>query len=161
YRTTNQMLDSIALRTSNFIQSQGYEALQIPASQTLDRKRWRGTISHKMVATQAGVGWIGKNALLITPQYGPRVRLVTVLTDAPLHTANPIIESRCGECQTCVEFCPPRALLGVNWNVKLQRKHLMQVNLCAKETRRNEKLVGNWICGVCISVCPYGRKQLR
>lgn len=46
----------------------------------------------------AGLGWIGKQTLLITPEYGPRVMLATVLTDAPFKTAKPITESRCGVC---------------------------------------------------------------
>jgi len=159
YRTTNHTLDQIALRTTNFIQSEGYKAHPIPASLTIDRQRWRGTISHKMVATRAGMGWIGKNALLITPQHGPSVRLVSVLTDAPLKTANPIIDSNCGECRSCVEACPSSALRGKNWSVDLRRKDLMEVNLCAEETHRNEKLFGNWICGICISVCPFRKKH--
>lgn len=84
YRTTNQLLDSIAIKSSNLIQSWGYQVLPVPASQRVNSKKLEGSISHKMVATCAGLGWIGKNALLITPQYGPRVRLVSILTNDSL-----------------------------------------------------------------------------
>ncbi|MDH5483173.1 MAG: 4Fe-4S binding protein [Candidatus Bathyarchaeota archaeon] len=157
YRTVNQLLDSMAIKSSNLIQSWGYKALPIPASQKVNDKKLEGLISHKMVATRAGLGWIGKNALLITPQYGPRVRLVSVLTDAPLRTSQPISESKCGKCLLCVKVCPVRALKGRNWTSNVQRDNLIDVNLCHTVTKHNKKILGEAICGVCVSVCPVGR----
>lgn len=159
YRTTNQLLDSIATKASNFIQSLGYQALPVPASQRVDSSELRGLISHKMVATRAGLGWIGKSALLITPTYGPRVRLVSVLTDAPNRTSKPISESQCGECMLCVEVCPAKALKGRNWTLNTKREDLMEASLCHEVTSRNEEIFGEKICGMCISVCPYGRTK--
>jgi len=161
YRTTNQLLDLIAVKTSNLIQSLGYKALPIPASQTVNEKKLEGLISHKMVATRAGLGWIGKNLLLVTPQSGPRVRLVSVLTDAPLRLSQPVSKSKCGKCSLCVKACPAGALTGVNWTVDVRREDLMEVNLCQEVTKRNLKIFGEAICGVCISVCPFGRTSKR
>jgi len=157
YRAINQSLDSIAIRTSNLIQSLGYEALPIPASQKTNEKELKGLIPHKTVATRAGLGWIGKNALLITPQYGPRVRLVSVLTNAPLRPSQPVTESKCGGCLLCVKACPARALKGKSWALNVRREDLMNVNLCHEVTKRNQEILGETICGVCISVCPFGR----
>jgi len=157
YRTTNQLLDSIAVKASNLIQSQGYKALSIPASQTIDAKKLKGLISHKMVATRAGLGWIGKNALLITPQYGPRVRLASVLTNAPLKPSKPITKSKCERCHLCVKTCPAGALKGKNWALNIKREDLMEVSLCHGITERNKKIFGEAVCGVCISVCPFGK----
>lgn len=159
YRTTNQLLDSIAAKASNFIQSLGYQALPVPASQRVDSSELRGLISHKMVATRAGLGWIGKSALLITTTYGPRVRLVSVLTDAPIMTAKPISESQCGECMLCVEVCPARALKGRNWTLNTKREDLMEASLCHEVTSQNKEIFGEKICGMCMSVCPYGRTK--
>jgi len=125
YRTTNQLLDSIAIKTSNYIQSLGYQALPIPASQIVDSSKLSGSISHKMVATSGGLGWIGKNALLITARYGPRLRLVSILTDAPIETSQPVTKSRCGECVLCVKVCPARALKGKNWTMNTRRENLI------------------------------------
>jgi len=162
YRTTNQLLDSIATKASSFIQSSGYQALPVPASQSVDDNELRGLISHKMVATRAGLGWIGKNALLITTTYGPRVRLVSVLTDTPIRTAKPISESQCGECMLCVKVCPARALKGRNWTLNMKREDLIEASLCHEVTRRNKEIFGEHVCGMCISVCPYGRaKRLK
>ena len=157
YHATNQLLDSIAIRTSNLIQSLGHRALPIPASQRVNEKELEGLIPHKTVATRAGLGWIGKNALLITPQYGPRVRLVSVLTNAPLRPSQPISESKCERCLLCVKACPAGALKGRNWMLGVKRKDLMEVNLCLEVTKRNLKILGEAICGVCMSVCPFGK----
>lgn len=159
YRTTNQILDSIATKASHFIQSWGYQALPVPASQIVDVGELRGLISHKMVATRAGLGWIGKSALLITEKYGPRMRFVSVLTDAPIRASKPISESRCGDCMLCVKVCPARALKGQNWTLNAKREDLMEVSLCHEVTSRNKEIFGEKICGMCISVCPFGRTK--
>lgn len=157
YRATNELLDSIATKASIFFQSLGYQALPVPASQRVDAGELRGLISHKMVATRAGLGWIGKSALLITAEYGPRVRLVSVLTDAPIRASKPISESRCGNCMLCVEVCPSKALKGRNWTLNTKREDLMEAGLCHEVTSRNKEIFGEKICGMCISVCPFGR----
>ncbi len=66
-------------------------------------------ISHKAVARMAGLGWQGKSLLLINPEYGPRVRLVTILTDMPLTPDGPV-KNRCGACLECVQACPASAI---------------------------------------------------
>jgi epoxyqueuosine reductase QueG len=157
YRTTNQLLDLIAIKITNHFQSSGYEALPIPASQRVDDRNLKGLISHKMVATRAGLGWIGKNDLLITPQYGPRIRLVSVLTNSPLRVGQPVSESKCGKCQLCVKTCPACALKGENWRVNTTREEIIEVNLCHEVTKHNKEILGEKICGICVSVCPFGR----
>lgn len=63
--------------------------------------------SFKYAATRAGVGWIGRNDVVITERYDPRVRLSAVLINAPLTHGEPLTESRCPEnCHRCVEICP-------------------------------------------------------
>ncbi len=166
YRTTNELLDSIATKASIFLQSLGYQALPVPASQRLGDDELRGLVSHKMVATRAGLGWIGKSALLITPEYGPRVRLVSVLTDAPIKVSQPISEGRCGRCMLCVEVCPSRALKGRDWTLNTKREDLMDAGLCHDVISGNKEIFGENICGMCISACPFGRtdrnhKRLR
>ena len=63
---------------------------------------------HKTAATQAGLGWIGKTALFVSPRLGPRLRLATVFTDAELPVGEPVTEGRCGSCRRCVDACPDR-----------------------------------------------------
>ena len=68
-----------------------------------------GAISHKAVAKAAGLGWIGRSTLLITPKFGPRICLVTLLTDMPLAHDHPM-EDKCGTCRRCIEACPAGAI---------------------------------------------------
>jgi len=82
YRTVNQYLDREALDMSLAIEQAGFRALPVPVTVSVDP--FHGHLSNRMVGMLSGLGWIGKSALLVTPEYGARVRLVTVLTDLPL-----------------------------------------------------------------------------
>ncbi|MFX1475606.1 MAG: 4Fe-4S double cluster binding domain-containing protein [Promethearchaeota archaeon] len=157
YRATNQRLDAIATKTTTWLLAKGYRAVPIPASQTVDQTRQEGRISHKKIATRAGLGWIGKNALLVTPQHGPRMRLVSVLTNAPLEPAEPITASKCGDCSICVDACPVGALTGKTWTPETSRADLLDVASCHQLTEKNKSTFGAPVCGICFSVCPFGR----
>ncbi|MDY6953074.1 MAG: 4Fe-4S double cluster binding domain-containing protein [Thermodesulfobacteriota bacterium] len=162
YETANRILDDIAFRTALLLQGDGFCSLPVPASQIVDRENLCGAITHKAVARMAGLGWQGKNLLLITPRYGPRVRLATVLTEAPLAADEPL-ENRCGKCTLCRDACPVGAIKGVNTkNHYESRQEAMYFSRCA------DKLVGEFaampdigtpICGICIKACPFGRKR--
>lgn len=161
YKTANLILDQLAYKAAVTFQKEGYYSLPIPASQVLDFENWYGAISHKAVARMAGLGWQGKNLLLITPQFGSRVRLVTVLTAAPLNADAPV-ENRCGDCMMCRDACPAKAIRGVNTTDHYKdRDEALCFSRCVdKLTIENAALpgIGVSICGVCIRVCPFGRK---
>jgi len=95
YDILNVRLNQLASRLASFLQREGYRAFPIAAAERADGETMRGLISHKLTAHLAGLGWIGKSCLLVTPEAGPRVRLDTVLTDAPLTPGQPL-EERCG-----------------------------------------------------------------
>jgi len=120
-------------------------------------------ISHKMVATRAGLGWIGKTDLLITDKFGPRVRLVTILLDSdPGTTATPIDKSKCGYCKICVENCPAGAANGMLWNINVHRDQFFDAFRCREkcgELARKKLNVDERICGLCVSVCPVGKTK--
>ena len=162
YTTANLILDQIAFRTAMALQNDGFHSLPIPASQVLDKENWNAAISHKAVARMAGVGWQGKNLLLITPQYGSRVRLATILTMAPLEVDGPV-KNRCGVCTACQDACPAQAIKGVNTKTHYEnRNEAMHFSRCVeKVTGEFAKIpeVGAPICGICIKVCPFGRKM--
>ena len=114
-------------------------------------------------ATLSGLGWIGKSALLVTPQYGPAARWTSVLTDAPLPTGTPIIESRCGDCRACVDACPGDACSGRAWRQGARREEFWDVRACVagmkKVNVRSSSVLG--ICGICVGVCPYTLAYLK
>ena len=161
YTTANLILDEISFRAAIALQNDGFHSLPIPASQVLDRKNWYAAISHKAVARMAGLGWQGKNLLLITPQYGSRIRLATILTKAPLDVDGPV-KNRCGVCTACQDACPAQAIKGVNTETHYKnRNEAMNFSRCVeKVTGEFAKIpeVGAPICGICIKVCPFGRK---
>lgn len=90
----------------------------------MNRKDYRSVLPHKTVATRAGIGWIGKNCLLVTREYGSAIRLSSLLTDAPLHGNDPIDKSLCGTCHKCVDACPAAALTGKLWHAGTLREEL-------------------------------------
>ena len=97
YRTANALLDSIAFKMVSKIEKAGYQAFPVAASQSQGKERpYEGVISHKIAATQSGLGFIGKSGLFLSKDYGSKVRLATVLTDMPLKAELPIIENGCG-----------------------------------------------------------------
>src|SRR4030042_953504 len=109
YQRVNILLDTIGLIVSSAIQDLGYQAMPIPASQIVDWKTQQGALSHKHVARAAGLGWIGRNNLLVNERFGSRIRLVTVLTDLPLVVSPPSTKN-CGSCRDCVAVCPAGAI---------------------------------------------------
>ena len=120
----------------------------------------RTEISHKMVATQAGLGWIGKSDLFISRAFGPRLRLVTLLTDTRLEPdLQPIVESKCGNCKICRERCPAGAINGKLWNISVDRDEFFDAFKCREKCKEfGEKYLkmNVRVCGICVAVCPYG-----
>lgn len=162
YDLINQRLDLLASQLSRFLQRQGYRSLPIPASKRIDDERICAAFSHKMAANLAGLGWIGKSCLLVTPEMGPRVRWATVLTDAPLKATGKMMEGRCGNCRQCVEICPVLAFTGEPFRASEPREKRYDVVKCEHyfaEMRAKDEEMG--VCGLCLYVCPHGRQHDR
>lgn len=159
YDIVNQRLDHVTSRLSGVLQRDGYSALPVPASQTVDVERLRAIFSNKMAAHLAGLGWIGKSCLLITPEVGPRARWATVLTDAPLTVTGEPMQERCGDCQECVDMCPPGAFTGHPFHAEEPREKRFAAHKCKQYFDQLEQSSGLKVCGLCLYVCPYGRSQ--
>ena len=146
YRQVNFFLDRGAYLVASFIQEMGFDALPIAASQIIDWEKQIAHVSHKRVAQLAGLGWIGRNNLLVNSESGARFRLVSVLTDMPLECGTPLPFS-CGHCTRCVSVCPAGAIEKNPENFN----HLA----CFEKLKefRKRGLVGQYICGVCVREC--------
>lgn len=107
-------LDRISYVLGCLFEERGYRAATVPAynpvEMTMETKGFVGAVSLRHVAQAAGLGVMGKNNLLITPQLGPRVRLGAVVTTAHLDLDNPLSEDLCGNCGECIAACPVEAL---------------------------------------------------
>ena len=164
YDRLNRLLDQLADRASEVIISHGYRAIPLSRNHVKVEYMSHSTIlPHKTVATREGLGWIGKNALLVTADRGSAIRLTSVLTDAPFSCAEPINESDCGTCDSCVRNCPGQAPLGSNWSVNMSRESFFDVLACRKTCveRTWKTKPGLSICGLCITVCPWTQKAIR
>jgi epoxyqueuosine reductase QueG len=157
YRGVNGLLDQAATLVAAALQDAQYAAMSVPASLAIDSAGYQGPLSHKLVARMAGLGWIGRSCLLVTPEAGPRVRLVTVLTDAPLAPGAPLARD-CGACTLCVDACPARAFTGRPFDPTEPIESRMDVTACRHYREGAKRESGAEICGVCVAVCPHGRR---
>lgn len=164
YHALNARLDAIVSCGAEFLRECGYSAYANTTKVIKQDEDWCTPLPHKTVATRDGLGWIGKNCLLVTKKYGCAVRLSSLLTNAPLPADKPLDESQCGGCTVCVNRCPAQALTGVLWNTGTKREELLRREDCKKmQIERMKQATGleTDLCGLCFAVCPYTQKYLR
>lgn len=159
YHIINNRLDLFASLIASVIQRAGHQVMPIPAAERIDSDRVCASMSHKITAHLSGFGWIGKNCLLITPEHGPRVRWTTVLTDAPLEENRATMNVRCGSCRKCVQSCPAGAFTGRNYTDGEPREARLDVMKCEAYLRSRRETIGLAVCGMCLYVCPFGRRK--
>jgi epoxyqueuosine reductase QueG len=148
YRQVNYALDRVALEIALFLEEAGFESAAIPASQIISWKpAMRGHISHKVLAQSAGVGWRGRNNLLVHPRYGSRLRFASVLTEAQIGPQPSEIPFSCGSCRACISVCPAGAIK--------ERPEDFDLNSCADKLSQFARLpfLGQRICGICVKAC--------
>ncbi len=168
YKEINHTLSDQAGLIAGELKNNAIEALVVEPSISTEEmdvtygRTLRTELSHKMVATRAGLGWIGKTALLVSRKFGPRVRFVTILTDTlPATTGVPIDRSLCGKCTVCVDACPPSAASGKLWDTGVDRDEFFDAHRCRETCRRfGEEGLGPEarVCGICVAVCPIGNQ---
>jgi len=142
----------------------GYEALTDTPASVVNDETLRALLPQKTVATLSGIGWIGKNAMLVTEEAGSAIRLTAVLTNAPLECGTPVTKSKCApDCTVCAAACPANAPLGGLWEAGIDRDEYFDARACQTAARaRGMALLGvdRSLCGLCASNCPYTKKGL-
>jgi len=170
YKQINNELSETANQIKTQLQKKGIDAIVVEPTLSTSSKEFENClstltveISHKMVATRAGLGWIGKTALFVSNEFGPRLRLVSLLINMePDCDIRPVETSRCGTCAICVEQCPAQAANGLSWNINLHRDSFFNAHKCrdmCAELAKQRLRVNERICGLCVSVCPIGNKK--
>ncbi len=152
--TKAELLDQMAYEVAAFLEDNGAKALPIPADDPYtewdaEDRYGAGELSHKHAAVAAGLGTLGKNTLLVTPEYGNRVALVSILTDMSLEADDILNRELCiSSCRKCVEACPAGAITGEGRVIqKLCRER------CGTTLPRG---FGAYSCWECRRVCPHG-----
>jgi epoxyqueuosine reductase QueG len=167
YNQVNNELNNKSIEIADLLWSNNMEAYPVKATlndSELDENYWKTltySVSHKMIATRAGIGWIGKTDLLVTKKFGPRVRFASVLMMTKImEPGEPINISQCGSCNICVKNCPPQAANGKSWELGVDRNSFFDPFKCRNYCRQIsfEKIQKEIsLCGLCVSVCPKGK----
>ena len=155
YQRLNVALDDATGTLVDVLHAHGHAAQRVAATGD-EHGNGHRPFPHKTAATSAGLGWIGKTALFVSPQFGPAVRLATVFTDLDLPIGDAIAEGACGDCRACVDACPAGCGRDVQWRAGMARGELFDAGACRRQMTRFGN-VGAEICGICIAACPYTR----
>jgi epoxyqueuosine reductase QueG len=157
YNTTNRLLDDIAYQLSVYLNKQTYRTVFFPRDAYGDIsilvKKPEAAFSHVIAGKYAGIGTIGYNHTLLTKEYGPRVRLVSIFTDAEITPDNLIEKELCIKCELCGKCCPTSAFTTTENLIANMDKFK-----CA-EYHAQLKNEYHYPCGVCIKVCPIGKDR--
>lgn len=128
--------DALADELAEYIRQRGHRAYSQSEESNFQNGNFNpGTKSsklpHKTIARLAGLGYIGKNNLLIHEEFGCAFSMCTVLTDAPIVTKNyPSVSEKCGFCDICRQVCPDGAILGNEWSENGGREAVVDVFKC-------------------------------
>ena len=154
YKTVNRLLDNYAWIIASLLNEHGHSSVSVPrdgyGSIRVLLKNPVAFFSHRHAAVLAGLGTIGRNNMVLTPGYGPRMRFASIFTSVRIKPDEMLTESLCTRCNTCIRACPVNALDGEDYPEGLTNKRK-----CAS---RSESLNSQYLspCGICIKVCPVG-----
>ena len=128
--------DALADWLAEYLEQQGYKSYSQSENShsqngNYNEQNRTSRLPHKTIARLAGVGYIGKNSLLINGKYGCAFSMCTVLTDAPIATEkHPLVLSKCGDCDICRQVCFENAILGNEWSEMIGREGIVDVFKC-------------------------------
>jgi epoxyqueuosine reductase QueG len=148
--------DWLAYELIEFLKVNGFRGV-FPTGD-FDRARKIGRLSYKLAAYEAGIGVYGRCGLIITPEYGPRVNIGVVVTDAVLEPNEKLEFNPCQGCKVCVKFCPVKA---VKEDLEPPISH--EREKCVNFVQRLRDATGDqkFFCGYCFDKCPVGRVKKR
>ncbi|MFW9909173.1 MAG: epoxyqueuosine reductase [Candidatus Thorarchaeota archaeon] len=155
YYLVYEIMKKQAWEIVDYLRREGHEAM------------YSSRIPMKTTAIKCGLGCQGKNTLLVTPQYGPRVSLISILTSADLEMDDPFVKDLCGDCNLCVTACPTKALEPYKITIEKCMTYSAE-SPCSQDVplhvrEMEKKLVprptrNSFIeCTKCMDVCPIGK----
>ena len=151
---TELRVDRISDTLATLLNCNGYDAYshseknQIQTG-SFDKTSLKTPLPHKTIAYLASIGWIGKNNLIVSQYYGSALCFGVVLTNAPVRiTGDHQKQTRCLNCNICVETCKPKALTGHLWDFKTKREDMIDIHKCTT-------------CMNCMIFCPYTQNYIN
>jgi epoxyqueuosine reductase QueG len=129
-------LTHIGYQLAKYLRHNGWHAFYLPVAKQNGRFR-TAPFYHMPAMYLAGLGTLGLNCCILTPKFGPRVKVTSIITDAPLPVGAPMEDEMCTHCNLCVENCPIGAIDGEGWK---------NPYACASYG----------CCGTCMAICPVG-----
>jgi epoxyqueuosine reductase QueG len=156
YHLVLKQLDVVALAVSKMLTTKGYNGISVPSADLYDGKKQPkpGHVYHQQAAVLAGLGEIGLNKLLLTPRFGPRIQLVSVVNDAPLAGSQIAELGLCAKWQAtckkaCIHLCPAGCISqdGVDENMCIYYQSSVM-------SSGFHLYVPSILCGMCIKACP-------
>lgn len=154
FHNTEVHTDKLADELADWLKQHGYNAFSQSEAELEKAGHYNTTVQctplpHKTLAIIAGLGWIGKNNLLITPEYGCALSMCSVLTDAPVFVATQELQKpQCGTCFNCQNICTVGALKGQSWSHSTKREQIIDIQQCTT-------------CFQCVVQCPYTKAYYR
>ena len=153
-------LTEIALKGEEYIKNLNYNAFALTMTRNeCDMKKLLSILPYKTIATKAGLGWIGRSALFVTPEYGSAVVLGAILTDMPLKFGTSITDSQCDDCSNCQDACPVNAINPQKWNDRLKRADIIDIETCSEYIIEQYK--AGLGCTKCMSECKLTKNYLE
>ena len=153
-------LTQIALKGEEYIKNLGYNAFALTmARNECDMEKLLSILPYKTIATKSGLGWIGRSALFVTPEYGSAVALGAILTDMPLKFGDAITDSQCDDCTNCQEACPVGAINPQKWNDRLNRSDIIDIETCGEYIIEQYK--AGLGCTKCMCECKLTQEYLK
>lgn len=154
----NELLERTSMEISYYLEAKNFKAFTIPAKDRFYLDPPFALLSHKMIANLAGIGWIGRSSIVVNPDYGPSVRLISILTDTPLEYTSSI-KPQCNKCRLCVDACPVDAIYGQDFEWDNPAKVLQDAEKCENYRAQRNTALGSRICNLCVYACPIGKKN--
>ncbi len=157
YFNSHQRVSKIANKIVEKIKSEGYDAIVLDVSGKNEKLNLKMPFSNKASAHLSGIGWLGKNNLLTTKEFGPRLTWATILTNAPLSDyTKDEMKSLCDDCTICVKACPGNAIVDLP-----DPKESYSPEKCGAFLKSRQDEGHPVACGMCLFICPYGNKKSR
>jgi epoxyqueuosine reductase len=159
YDTTNRQLDDLAVALTRHLNRMGYASFPFTRDTYTSMRALRennlAAFGHVPAAKYAGLGTIGMNRCILTPEFGPRVRFVSVFTEAAIPPDPMQPKELCIQCELCAECCPKNA-------IKPREDRVIGDFDKTACLEMHEELVKrrSWPCGICTKVCPVGKDRL-